>query len=122
MADLYLDMTAWRLEVDAGLLREVHDPIAEMTQRVGIAIKTHLGEWLYDTARGLPWNSEILVKAPNLDQITSRARAYLMTIDGVTGVRQLDIEVDKIARQMTWRVDVEVIEGVTGPFGVVVAL
>ncbi len=124
MADFYLNWSNWGLEVSGGRLREINpdgtDWIGEMRQRVAIAIKTHLGEVLLDTTRGLPWSEEILIKGPDLAQITSRTRAYLLTIEGVTGVRRLEIELDNATRIMTWTVDVETPAGVTGPFNVTV--
>ena len=122
MADLKLDYTTWGCTVSEGMILEVTDAADEMRQRCAIAIKTHLGEYFLDTSRGLPWTSEILVKAPDLAQITSRARAYLMTIEGVTGVKTLTIALDSASRVMTWTLNVEFPEGVTGPFLVSVTL
>lgn len=122
MADYYLNLETWRMEVSGGKVREVTDGLEEMTQRIGIAIKTHRGEWVFDIARGLPWTEGILVRSPNLAQITSRARAYLLTVEGVTGVRKLRITLDAATREMRWTLDVETYAGVTGPFNVTVAL
>lgn len=121
MADIYLNLTTWKTEVLAGKIREVgpDDPIQEMKQRIGIAIKTHRGEWLFNIDLGLPWTEEILIKGPNLDQIASRSRAYLLTIEGVVGVRKLDITLNNTTRVMTWDLDIETTAGVTGPFQVV---
>lgn len=110
--------TFYGLTVSGGKVTEVTDGIAEMKQRIIMAIKTHLGERLLNTDTGLPWTEEILVKNPNLAQITSRARAYLMTIEGVTRVIQLDIVLDSETREMDWTINVETTSGVTGPFNV----
>ncbi len=106
------------LTVSGGKVTEVTDGIAEMKQRIIMAIKTHLGERQLNTLDGQPWTEEILVKAPNLNQITSRARAYLMSIEGVTNVLQLDLSLDSETRILTWSLTVETIEGVVGPFNV----
>ncbi len=122
MADFYIDPATWGFVVEGGKIREVTDPIEEMKQRNAVAIKTHLGEVALDTTRGLPWTQEILVKSPNLDQITSRTRAYLLTVEGNTAVRRLDVEYDRATREMEWTLDVETFAGVTGPFNVKVTL
>jgi len=124
MADLYLDMTAgvWDCEVSGGKVREINadgtDGVGEMKQRIAIALKTHRGEVYLNTTLGLPWTTEILVKAPNLSRIVGLARAYILTIEGVESVRQLEIGLDESTRQMTWTVDAETLAGVTGPFKV----
>lgn len=106
------------LTVSGGKVTEVTDGVAEMKQRIIMAIKTHLGERQLNTLDGLPWTEEILIKNPNMDQITSRARAYLMSIEGVTRVIQLDITLDPETREMDWTLNVETTEGITGPFNV----
>lgn len=115
--DYALDMSTWSLSVSGGKVTEVTDGLEEMKQRVGIAIKTHLGEKNLDTTLGLDWAGEILVKNPDLDQIASSARAYLSTrVEGITNVRSLEIELNTATRVMTWTLDLETTEGITGPF------
>lgn len=105
------------LTVAGGKVAEVTDGIAEMKQRIIMALKTHLNERLLNNLDGLPWTEEIVIKNPNLGQITSRARAYIMSIEGVTRVIQLDIAIpDPEAREMTWALNVETTSGITGPF------
>ena len=109
------------LSVSGGKATEINTPdnpdgVGEMIQRIIMALKTHLGERLLNNQDGLPWTEEILIKAPNLSQITSRARAYLMSIEGVTRVIQLDIVLDSVTREMDWALNAETTAGVTGPF------
>jgi hypothetical protein len=123
MADIYLNMVTWKTEVLGGKIREINtdgtDGIGEMKQRIGIALKTHRGEWLFNVDLGLPYLDEIMVKDPNLDQITSAVRAYLVNdVEGVVGVRSLAVSLDRATRIMTWDLDVETTEGITGPFQV----
>lgn len=122
MADLYLNMTTWDAEVTGGKVREVNtdgtEGVEEMKQRIAIAIKTHRGECYFNMDLGLPWTTEILVKVPNLSQITSLARRYILSIEGVESIRKLELSLDKQTRIMTWELDVKTVEGVTGPFQV----
>ncbi len=108
------------LTISGGKVTEVTDGIAEMKQRIIMAIKTHLGERMLNTLDGLPWTEEILIKNPKLDQITSRARAYLMSIEGVTRVIELKIvfDPDPTLRKLNWTLNVETTSGITGPFNV----
>lgn len=121
MADYALDFTIWGLTVSEGKVTEVTDGIQEMKQRIGIAIKTHYGEKLLDNTLGLPWVERILVKNPDLNQIASDTRLYLSTrVEGVTGIRALEITLDATTREMSWTLDLETTEGITGPFSVTV--
>ena len=123
--DYALDLSIHGLTVSGGKVTEINTPdnpdgVGEMIQRIVIAIKTHLGERLLNNLDGLPWTEEILIKAPNLSQITSRARAYIASIEGVTRVIQLDIvfDPDPALRKLLWTLNVETTAGVTGPFNV----
>lgn len=116
--DYALDLDIHGLTVSGGKVTEVTDGVQEMIQRIVIAIKTHLGERQLNTLDGLPWTEEILTKAPDLNQITSRARAYLMSIEGVTRVIQLNIVLDPETREMDWTLNIETTSGVTEPFNV----
>jgi hypothetical protein len=122
MADLALDFDTWDCYIADGKIAEINtidnpDEAGEVRQRAAIAIKTHRGELPFDTSRGLAWSEEILIRDPSLTQITSRARAYLLTVDGVTGVRKLEITRDSVdPRKLNWIVDLETTGGPTGPF------
>jgi hypothetical protein len=122
MADFYLNWSTWDAEVTGGKIREINidgtDGIEEMKQRIAIAIKTHRGECFFNTDLGLPWTTEILVKAPNLTRITALARRYLLSIEGVEGVRKLELSFNAQTSVMTWDLDIETSAGVTGPFKV----
>jgi len=115
--DYALDTTIWGLTVSGSRVTEVSDGIEEMIQRICIALKTHLGEKMLDTTLGLDYAGEILIKNPNLEQIASTARTYLATrVEGVVGVRKLEITLDAETRTQTWALDVETESGITGPF------
>jgi len=123
MADLRLNYDTWDCQIANGKVDEINTPdnpdeAGAVKQRAAIAIKTHLGELAFDTARGLPYTEEIMVRDPNLTRITSRARAYMLTVDGVTGVRKLEIRRNPTdPRRLDWTVDLETLSGDTGAFG-----
>lgn len=108
--------------VDGGKLAEVHDPIQETIQRVTVALRTHRGEWLYDVQHGLPYTEEMLVKAPNLGRIAALVRAFVLGLEGITGVTQCEVSLDRPERLLRIRLNVQVPEGITGPFTVTAGL
>jgi hypothetical protein len=118
MADFKLNFDSWGIEVTGGKIAEVTDGVEEMKQRIAIAIKTQLGEWFLDTTRGVPYLEEWFVKVPKLGQLTSRLRAYLMTVEGVVGVDELVLTLDQATRTINVKVDAVTTEGITGPFNV----
>lgn len=120
--DFALDLETRDIPITGGKLAEVTDHLLEVQQRVAIAYKTHLGEWPFDENRGLPWSEEFMVKGPDLNQLSSRLYAYTLTIEGVTGVRSLDIEFSQADRELVITVDIETSEGANAPFKVKVAL
>jgi len=73
----------------------------EVVQRVAVATRTALGEYVYDTDQGLPWHEEILVKAPSLPRITDRFRALWLSIEGVTEIFSLVLTPNYVTRHMT---------------------
>lgn len=121
MVDFALDEDG-DMYVEAGKLAEVHDPVEETKQRVTVALQTHRGEWLFDVEHGLPFTEEILVKAPNLGRIVALVRAYCLTLEGITGVTTCRLSLDRPARQLNIRLNLQIPEGLTGPFNVVVGL
>jgi hypothetical protein len=120
MADYYMSLTTGRMEISGGKIREVSDPVEEVKQRAIIAIKTHRGEWLFDTDHGLPWTESILVKGVNVNQVASRIRAYLLTVQGVDGVPALSVSLNSSTRALTITLTLEILGTVTAPFNVTV--
>ncbi len=122
MVDWYLDPETGDMVVDGGKLKEVHDPIEERKQMLGIALRTHRGEWIFDITHGLPFREEILVKSPNLGALSTRIRAFVLGLEGIIGVTQCDLVLRPDIRALEIRLNAEVPEGITGPFTVIVSL
>lgn len=122
MVDFLLDRTTNDMVVTGGKLAEISDPVELAKQRASVALQTHRGEWLFDNEHGLPFTEEILVKAPNLDQIAARVRAYILTLEGFIGVTQCALTLDREERRLHIDLNAEIPEGLTGPFRVTVGL
>ena len=52
-------------------------------QRVAIRLRTFLGEWLLDTAIGLPYLAWVAQKPPDVDGIGAVIRAEILAVPGV---------------------------------------
>jgi hypothetical protein len=89
--DIYLDDTNdWVMVEDED----------EVIQRVAVALKTHRGEWLFDTDLGLDYRGTIMVKNPDLELITGLIRALIVSVEDVTGITQLSLDYDGAARTL----------------------
>jgi hypothetical protein len=99
MKDFKLDTATWDLVVENGDFVLVEDA-DEVAQRVAVALKTHQGEWLFDTDLGLPYREEIMVKNPDLERITGLIRALIIGIEDVTGITQLRLNYSGSARTL----------------------
>lgn len=74
---------------------------ALVRQRVAIRLRTEVGEWAYDTAMGLPYRREILVKNPDTRLIRGRIVAEVARTAGVLSVAKCDVTYSRSARRMT---------------------
>lgn len=112
MTDLRLDPLTNDLVYTNGDLETVaDDPIAltadETRQRVEFVLRMQLGEWTFDTAFGVPYLEEILIKDFDLDQIKARLVGILAAVPGVTAVLELNVlapDLNRLSR-ITGRVD-----------------
>ena len=85
--DLYLD--------DAGDVATTDS----IVQAVTIRLRWFANEWRLGQGLGFPYFEEVLVKNPNIVKIKYLLRDEIMSVDGVTGVERIDIDVDKRTRQ-----------------------
>lgn len=84
MNTLLLDRTAWDLVLDAaGNIAMASNPYA-VAQDVASAIKLFRGELFYDTAKGIPYWTEVLGQLPPLALVRERLRAAALTVPDVT--------------------------------------
>jgi hypothetical protein len=112
MTDLRLDpLTNDLIYTDGDLVTVADDPDArtadETRQRVEFVLRTQLGEWSFDTAFGIPYLEEILIKDFDLDQIKARLIGILGAVPGVTAVLELNVlapDSNRLSR-ITGRVD-----------------
>lgn len=94
MATLELDPLTNDLVFENGSLSTISGD-EEIRQKVEFVLRTQLGEWSFDTAFGVPYLEEILIKDFDLDQIKARLTAILAAVEGVTEVTELTLTLDE---------------------------
>ncbi|MCV6799833.1 hypothetical protein OII53_28015 [Achromobacter ruhlandii] len=83
MNTLLLDRTVWDVCLDAaGNIAMASNPYA-VAQDVASAIKLFRGELFYDTAKGIPYWTEVLGQLPPLALVRERLRAAALTVPEV---------------------------------------
>jgi hypothetical protein len=88
------------LDLDAGAGILV-DGRARVAQGIRIALKLWLGEYFLDTTAGVPYLTSILIKQPNRATIEAILRRTIRSVNGVTSVDSLDINIDRQARTLS---------------------
>lgn len=67
-------------------------------QAVLIRLRWFADEWRLGQGLGFPYFEEVLVKNPNIVKIKYLIRDEVMSVDGVTSVESVDIDVDSKTR------------------------
>ena len=88
------------LELTDGQLTLTEETLEATRQRVGIRLKTFLGEWYLDQNIGLPIWQRILVKAPNLGSIASLIRREILGTPGIASVQSVKTNLDRRTREL----------------------
>jgi hypothetical protein len=111
--DLELDPLTNDLAYEAGDLSTVIE-LAEVTQSVGIAYRTGLGEWPFDTDAGLDYIGTIRAKGvPDAIKVAEFRRVGAR-VEGVTQVREVELTDDPDSRDLTVDIALSTIYGPTG--------
>lgn len=77
------------------------DGIDAVRQDAESALQLWLGEWFLAPAEGLPYLTEILVKAPNLARIRAIFDTALRARPGVKDVLEIKLVLDRATRRLT---------------------
>lgn len=87
-----------------------------VAQNVLTALRLFRGEWFLATQAGMPWFGEVLVANPDIRAVEFELRRTVLSIEGVTGVRQMNLDFDRGTRELTISLE---IDSVFGPSGVI---
>lgn len=77
------------------------DGVDAIAQHLRIRLRTFKGEWFLDERIGVPFFDTILVKNANLAAVQSVLRRAVLTTPGITGIDQLDVDLDAATRVLT---------------------
>lgn len=111
MNTLLLDRVAWDLVLDAaGNMAMASNPYA-VAQDVASAIKLFRGELFYDTAKGIPYWTEVLGQLPPLALVREWLRAAALTVPDVANAVPTITAFEN--RRLSGYVEVTLINGTT---------
>lgn len=65
-----------------------------IVQDINVHLRWFLGEWPFDTTKGMDWYGEVFVKNPDTDRIARMVRKEIEKIDGIVRVIDVRITVD----------------------------
>ncbi len=77
------------------------DNAERVAQQIKIKLKWFLGEWFLNTADGLPYFEDILVKNPNMTRIRNIFRQKILEVDDVKAVNSLTLSNNRQTRELT---------------------
>lgn len=69
-------------------------------QKLKIKLQFFLGEWFLDTAVGVPFYSDILIKNPNFPDIENILKATILEVDGVNEILEFKSEFSRSIRKL----------------------
>jgi len=72
-----------------------------VVQTIRQRLNTGRGEWFLDLRVGLPYFTDILVKAPDLVRVKALFRQAILDTPGVESIETLDLSLDRAARALT---------------------
>src|SRR3712207_1854535 len=102
MTEIALDARTWdlRLATDAAGRCDLVavDDAAEVAQKVGIHLRTWIGEWFLDTLHGVPYLQQILGKGRRPLIAENILRAQILSVDGVSQIKSFAMTVDHTTR------------------------
>lgn len=84
---LYLDPDTWDLALDASGNIATASGAWRLAQDAASAIKTFKGEVWYDTARGVPYMTQILGYAPSTALLKALFESAALTVPGVVAAK-----------------------------------
>lgn len=114
MGDYQLNATGEDLLVQNGDLVLTTSKAQAAAQRLQIALGIGLREWALDQTEGLPYRGEIRAKAPSLLVIRSRFLARILRDPDVVEVVELEVELDRLTRELSVSFRALVLEQVPG--------
>ena len=88
-------------------------------QRVQQRLRLFQGEWFLDAGVGLPYLQGVLAQSSGGTLVGPIVEAGIRTVDGVTAVRDVVVQVDLATRHLRFSANVETLDGSTAIEGAI---
>mgnify|MGYP003403386539 CR=1 FL=1 len=98
-SDILLDTNSHDLDT-SGYTLHLSDGLAATAQRIKIRLKFFLGEWFLDTAQGVPYYEDILVKNPDLNIVKADLQKQILTTPEVKELLSFDLALNNQTRTL----------------------
>ena len=99
MADIKLNTATYDIDVTNHEFTVIGEDEA-IAQQLGVRMRYFLGEWFLDTAQGIPFYRDILVKNPNTSLVREIFRDVIESTPGIARVVTLSLDLQAATRQL----------------------
>jgi len=113
MSDFLLDTATYDVDIDNYDFQLVSG-IDEVVQQVKIRLLFFKGEWFLNTAQGLPFYDDILVKNPNIPNIDNIIKAEIVNTPNVNELLSYESEYNNTNRSLSISFEIDTIYGASG--------
>lgn len=72
-----------------------------VAQRIRIKFGTYQGEWFLNKSIGVPYQSQVLVKSPNIENISALIRKIILDTEGISSLEEFAISYSSGLRSMS---------------------
>ncbi len=98
--DIELDTVTHDIKIVEGRISTVSGP-ARLLQALKIRLKTHLGEWPFDTDAGVAYVEKVLTKPANVPAAQSEIARVILQDPEITEILELVPALDPVDRHLT---------------------
>ncbi len=113
--DIKLDQNTRDIVIVDGLLQLV-EGIQAGAQRINMKLHTFLGEWFLDLLYGVPYQTDIKVKDPQMDVIAGILKAEILdSADEGSEIKEFDLVFDDSTRVLNLEKSTVLFPGETEP-------
>jgi hypothetical protein len=93
------------------LIKDVQNDPKQIEQNLKTRLLFFREEWFLDTSVGLPYFSDIMVKTPNIPNISAIIKSEILKVTGVKSIEMFDLFYDIPKRKLTVNFTVSTIYG-----------
>lgn len=75
--------------------------IDAIKQKVKLRLRFFLGEWFLNTAEGVAWRQNILIKNPNITVVNTLIKKAILGTEGIDGLLSFELITNNSTRTLT---------------------